>query len=481
MFPLRGVRPLANGASTDHPVPDLPFVDDAHLPLDDPQALEAVGRRKGGGMWGRYDSCRDDGGWVAFTTDPVRHDLAWCVRWHPQFGRSVTLFRDQDASSVHTAFNGPALAVRSGGYWWDGSTWYRPPQVWAGAGEDYVRRPVPAATTVTAADLLAGVTGAAGEETLLDVADVDLDAPPPARWLDELARWAAGRQMPLTNSMVRISAPELAGDQLVGVTQLAEIGGVSASTVRAYLSRGEGDLPQPQAVVNGRSMWARPVAEEWVEQRRRSPENLAAVVSVGPSNLPMAPGVRSLWDRFTRSFFSSLWENPQRRRAWSLRSRNEETVRTTAEGLAWEVAASLRSIVPVSALATTVRYAVLDEFATGKNLDRQLDDDDIDDVSFYGILPDVARVLDWLVRHYPTSAADTINQIVGDAERRLSIPRDVSERSLRTALHLDGELDGDVVNQFLDLVFSPGGATSAGGDGEDGEGGTVIELLTRKR
>src|SRR5262249_49929890 len=36
------LRPLANGTRTDHPVPDLPFVDDSHLPLDEgPEAIEA--------------------------------------------------------------------------------------------------------------------------------------------------------------------------------------------------------------------------------------------------------------------------------------------------------------------------------------------------------------------------------------------------------------------------------------------------------
>ncbi|MGH3827772.1 MAG: hypothetical protein ACRDQX_11460, partial [Pseudonocardiaceae bacterium] len=52
------------------------------------------------------------------------------------------------------AYWGPALLFRSGGYWWDGTTWYRPSQVWDGASEEYVARPVPAATTVTATDLL---------------------------------------------------------------------------------------------------------------------------------------------------------------------------------------------------------------------------------------------------------------------------------------------------------------------------------------
>lgn len=54
---------------------------------------------------------------------------------------------------------------------------------------------------------------------------------------------------------------------MVGVAEIAEI---AASTLRAYISWEENDVPQPQATLNGRSAWTRPVAEEWAEQRRRS-------------------------------------------------------------------------------------------------------------------------------------------------------------------------------------------------------------------
>jgi hypothetical protein len=108
-------RTLANGTRTDQPVPDLPFVDDSHIPVDDPSGIEAAGRRPGTNTWGRYDANRRYGGWTAFTTDPFRHDLAWIVRWHPDHGRSVLLYSDVDAGPVHTVFDGPALLFRSGG------------------------------------------------------------------------------------------------------------------------------------------------------------------------------------------------------------------------------------------------------------------------------------------------------------------------------------------------------------------------------
>lgn len=91
---------------------------------------------------------------------------------------------------------------RSGGYWWDGSTWFRPAQIWNGAAE-------------------------AG------------------RWIDDLALWArndSGRD-PVIASVVNLTAPELTGDQLVGVAEMARIAGISASTLRAYISRGEATVP----------------------------------------------------------------------------------------------------------------------------------------------------------------------------------------------------------------------------------------------
>jgi len=457
-------RAVANGLRTDHPIPDLPFVDDSHLPLDDPEAIEAVGRRRGSDMWGRYDRNRREGGWMAFTTDPSRHDLAWCVRWHPGHGRSVVLYRDEDASAVHMAWWGPALLFRSGGYWWDGTTWYRPGQVWDAAAEEHFQRPVPAAATVTAADMLNGGDAARGQ--VLAIADVDPDAPAAGRWGDDLALWAQrrGGQTPLTESVVTLTAPELNADQMIGATEVATIAGIAASTLRAYLSRGESETPLPQATLHGRSMWARPVAEEWAEERRRSPAGVTAAVSTQHAGASLPSGIAEVWDRFTRSFFSRLWDRPEARRRWALRWRNEDAVRGIAQDLAYEAAASLPRLVPTGDLATTIRLAVLDEFRTGQHLDRVTSDrktlrvagpDDSDDAIQYGIMRPVTRMLDWLIRHDPASAGHAINAIIGEAERGLAIPREVSEYSISVALALDSELDPGTQEEFLRRVLTP--------------------------
>ncbi|GII59426.1 hypothetical protein Pth03_78150 [Planotetraspora thailandica] len=453
-MPLHDSYPVANGLRTDHPIPDLPFVDDSHIPLDDPRALEAVGRHRGDGMWGRHDDSRHDGGWAAFTTDPIRHDLAWSVRWHPDHGRSVVLYRDNDAAGMHHWLQSPALLFRSGGYWFDGTSWYRPPQVFDLASEEFVRRRVPAATTVTAADLLT-TNRKPTSSHVLHVDEVDLDAlPSPDRWLDDLASWAAQHQgpIPLSRCVVKISAPELTGDQLVGVAEMAQIAGVAPSTLRAYISRKEGDVPQPQATVSGRNVWARPVAEEWAERRRRSPDSVEETISIQHGEASVPAGVAEVWDNFTRFFVSSLWENPDRRKRWALRWRTQSAVEEVAKSLGWQVAVNLGNIVPTEALAATIRHAVLDEFATGQQLRQE---NGFDRHDFYGITPLVAEMLDWLVRHEPHLAGATINEIIGEAERRLQISREVSTRSIATALDLDGKLDDDTLDEFLDKVVIP--------------------------
>jgi hypothetical protein len=447
-------RPVANGLQTDHPIPGLPFVDDSHIPVEDPHAIEEIGRHPGTGMWGRQDPVRPGWGWRAFTTDPVQHDMAWLVRWHPEHGRSVVLYRDADASTMYEAYRGHALLFRAGGYWWDGTSWYRPSQIWDPAGEEYVRRAVPAALTITAADLLLDGVGDPGQATVTKIGDVDADAPRPLRWVDHLALWATRGQnrVPLAACVVNLSAPELVGDELVGLRGLAEIAGVATSTLRAYISRGEADVPQPQATVSGRNVWARTVAVEWAETRRTSPDSVAKALT-GGRDVP-APGVAEVWNRFTQLFLSVLWENPMQRKRWALRWRTKDAAMDLARGLGWIAAADLGHIIPIEPLAVTVEHAVLDELAAGQRLARKVDGQDTEHDS-YGIVPHVAMMLDWVIRHNPTFGRAAIANIIGEAERRFGIPRRVSAWSLRSALSLDSELEHGTLREFLDLVLTP--------------------------
>lgn len=174
----------------------------------------------------------------------------------------------------------------------------------------------------------------------------------------------------------------------------------------------------------------------------------------------LLPGV---WNRFTRVFFAYLWDRPSVRRRWALRWRNEKAVRDIAESLGWEVAGSVDSLIPAYDLGTTVQHAVLDEFARGQHDQGQTGGKTLrvasvptnNDAVFYGITPQVTRMLDWLIRHHPDSARHAFGEIVGAAEQRLGIPREVSEQSLSTALSMDGKLDDDRLEEFLSRVLTP--------------------------
>jgi hypothetical protein len=369
---------VANGLRTDHPIPGLPFVDDSHIPVEDSAAVEAIGRRPGGKTWGRDDPARPRGhaGWVAFTTDPGRHDLAWVVRWHPDHGRSVVLYRDDDAVNAYTDYVDGPLLFRSGGYWWDGTTWYRPSRVIDWAGEDYYRRAVPAATTVTAAGVLAAASAAdPARGAVLDIAGIDPTAPYEGRWDDDLALWAARRDgQGLDQCVVSLTAPELTAENLISAAGLAEITGIAPSTLRAYITRDEADVPLPQAVIGGRSLWSRPVAQEWAEQRQRDPDAVDAAISVpGHYGDRVSPGQAELAATFTRSFLSNLWDYRPFRSRWALRWRSKDRVDEVATALGHEAAGYvLRTFIPADALAMTLEYALLADLAASQRTDHNI-------------------------------------------------------------------------------------------------------------
>jgi hypothetical protein len=457
-------RALANGLRTDHPVPGLPFVDDSHIPVEDARAIEAVGRHEGGQTWGRTDPAyplHQGSGWVAYTTDPGRHDLAWVVRWHPVHGRSVILYRDEeDALGAYSAFRDGPLLFRSGAYWWDGADWYRPAQVFDWSSEQYVRRLVPSAATVTAADVLAG-GGDPSRGTVADVASFDPDAPYTGRWEDDLALWAARRgdgALDLARCVTGLTAPELAAEALIGTPELAEAAGISPSTMRAYVARGEAEVPLPQAVLAGRSLWSRPVAQEFAEKRQRSPDGVDAVVSAPGGNGEQVPaGQARAAAALTRSFMAGLWDYRPVRSRWALRWRTRDHVQQVAADLAADAASyMLRNLIPDDALAITVRHAFLDEIAEGIRISSRPPADE----TFYGVTPKVAEMLGWLALHRPHMAGYAISEIIGEAEGRLGVPRRVTEQTIQTALDLDGHMD-EYLDEFLARVLIPATGLSA--------------------
>ncbi|MBN0045584.1 hypothetical protein JS756_16010 [Streptomyces actuosus] len=445
---MNHVLPLANGLRTDHPVPGLPFIDDSHLPLDEgPEAIEAIGRNRGPGMWGRFDRDRSDKSWRAFTTDPLNHALGWAVRYHPDHGRTVLLVRDGETSGLHTEWDGEVLLFRAGGYWWNGDTWYRPGQVWDPVAQDYEKRKARMAVTVTASDMLDGRADPA-KAYVSKVATFDPDAPRPDNWLEHLALWAKHHQeqdgaLPLERCVVDVSSPELTGAQLIGAPEMAELGGITASTLRAYISRGNSEVPRPQAVVGGRDQWARAVADDWVEARKRSYTGVGEAMSAGDRDA-LSPGAAEVRDRFAADFQHALYDRPDVRKRWVLRHRNKESVTQIAGELAWSVAAGLDQIVPTEHLGRTVRAAVLHDFA--ETVEMFADDEDATDGEaspewwHLNLTPSVGKLLDWYIRCFPGEAYATIGEIQRQAHKTWKMPAADTLSALRSALSLDGEL-----------------------------------------
>ncbi|GFH78523.1 MULTISPECIES: helix-turn-helix transcriptional regulator [Streptomyces diastaticus group] len=451
------VLPLANGLRTDHPVPGLPFVDDSHIPIDEgPEAIEAVGRNRGQGTWGRFDKIRANHSWRAFTTDPLDHELAWAVRHHPEHGRTVLLVRDRDTSYLHTEWDGDVLLFRAGGYWWDGEIWLRPSQIWDPVAQDYERRKARLAVTVTADDMLDG-RAAAGRAYIGKVATFDPEAAGPDNWLDHLALWAERRQEQkdarlLQWCVVDISSPELTGAQLIGAPELAELAGITASTLRAYISRGNSEVPRPQAVVGGRDQWARAVAEDWVEARKRSYTGVEEAMSAGDRDA-LSPGAAEVRDRFTADFQHTLYSRPDVRKRWVLRHRNKESVTEIADELAWSVAASLSRIVPTDHLGRTVRAAVLFDFAEA--VEMFADEEERNSSPHWwhlNLTPSVGKMLDWYVRCFPAEAYATIGEIQRQAHATWGAPAIDTLRALRSALSLDGDLTDQQRETYFALL-----------------------------
>ncbi|MFE3591371.1 hypothetical protein ACFXOY_28145 [Streptomyces niveus] len=266
-------------------------------------------RHANGGGPGKYAGARR-----AFTTDPKQHSLGWSVRYRPGHGRTVLLMRDGDTSHLRSQWTGDELLFRAGGYWWNGETWHRPGQVWDPIAQDYERRRARMTVTITASDMLDGRVDPA-RAYVGKVLTFDPDETGPDNRLDHLALWAERRQeqenaLELERCVVDLSGPELTGAQLIGAPEMAELGGISASTLRAYISRGNSEVPRPQVVVGDRDS--------------------------------LSPGAAEVRDRFAADFQHTLFDRPDVRKRWVLRQRNKESVAEIAGELPWSVAASLR-------------------------------------------------------------------------------------------------------------------------------------------
>lgn len=449
------IHPVANGLRTDHPVPGLPFINDERLPLNDPDAIERTGRNQGEGLWGRTDSL-DGGGWVAFTTEPKNRAYAWAVHYHPEHGRTVLLIHDEDMSDLHHEWvhghNG--FLYRHGGYWWDGTTWHRPSQVMDWAFECCDARPVQDAITITAADLMAR-PGTPANADVAKIAGFAASKEPLHNWRDHLALWAERRpngSRPLGQCVVDLRAPELESARFVDRAGLARIAGMDPDDL-PHPERERRDLPPAQIETSDGPRWSEPVARDWAEQHRRTNGPRALLTGTTVFGTAQPCGLVADHNRLTKIIQDSLEDSRSGKRRVGLAN---ESLEETASTLAWWSAVALtggsNSMIPVSALRTTLIEAVLGGLADRVKTTRARGKTE---VSLGDIRTDVVKLLVWYIQRKPDRLPGLFGEICLLARLRLGLPPEKVGRLLRRSLHLDSALDGKTVDALLDLALPP--------------------------
>lgn len=125
-------------------------------------------------------------------------------------------------------------------------------------------------------------------------------------------------------------------------------------------------------------------------------------------------------------------------------------MREVADQLAFEVADSLRQIMPTDALGPTIRHAVLEDFATSlRGAERR--GGELKASSLILSLP-LAKMLSWFIQHFPTSAQWYIGEIMSEAKMQLDIPAQVTGEALRRSATTNGELNTQAAKEFFSRV-----------------------------
>lgn len=279
---MRIELPVANGIRTDHPVPNLPFIDDSHLPIHDGQAIEATGRHNYNDGWGRYDCDHtDERRWNACTDDQFNLSFAWLVRHDPGYGRTVLLYATGDTAIMHehNPQDGDPLLHRAGGYWWDGKTWHRPAVIFDRSTDRTVVTPVPEATSITATEHLTRHPGNPDKGKLADITTFTPGDTDDHQWENDLALWASRRPedgLPLDQCIVDVSAPELEPDALVSQSAAARELRLSRADIKKAINTSGGGratrfpFPQRHTPLTRSPRWSIPVLREWMWERQRT-------------------------------------------------------------------------------------------------------------------------------------------------------------------------------------------------------------------
>ena len=164
-----------------------------------------------------------------------------------------------------------------------------------------------------------------------------------------------------------------------------------------------------------------------------------------------------LWNRFTASFFSLLWDSPGRRKRWALRWRTETAVREIAEDLGWEVAASLDRIIPLDPWPppSATRCSTRSPSGGNSTSTAATPCPTMPTGSTTASSRKSPRCSTGSSATTPPPPAYTIGEIIGEATDRFGIPRKIAENTIETALTLDSELSEDILDDFLARIFDP--------------------------
>lgn len=442
----RDVLPLANGTSTDHPYPGLPFVDDSHIPVNDLQAVSKIGRNVGDGMWGRYDAGKNDSEF-GYTTDPYNHNYGWIVQYHPEHGRVVLLYHDDDTGFVHSDFlHSGFLITRRGGYCWDGAAWYRPLQILDWSTETLVFRKVSKATTLTAADLLDDACRP-NEGEHLKITAFEPSSVPKKQWRHDLSLWAEKRREPdappFSQCIVSLSAPELAEKQLIGVQQVASLAGITEQELRREIHRERGDTPLPQSEGTGDLVWSKPVVHDWIEARKRDGNELARILHPTGGTMPLSQV--EMQAKVANTFEKDLIEHDTRRRGL-FRKPSAEERRDLAGDMAWLAVHEASASIPLDEMLWTVEHSALwdmRDYSAGERISL---------TRMTGVM------LGWMVKNYPRSASRLFGSIIREASDEFGFSKQEVILALRSSVVMDGGFEDeqrDALKRFLDLAMPP--------------------------
>ncbi|MEU2379349.1 hypothetical protein [Streptomyces misionensis] len=125
--------------------------------------------------------------------------------------------------------------------------------------------------------------------------------------------------------------------------------------------------------------------------------------------------------------------------------------------LAWWPAVSLTmgidSLVPMSALRTTLIEAVLSHLATGVKKGRS-------GIRLGALHRDVVKVFDWYVQRKPDHTAGLLSEIRLDARTQLDVDPETVGQLVRRSLHHDSALGEETINALLDMALPPSAHSS---------------------